>query len=244
MADSTYDRIVLTDAGAALLNKAQAGECQLELVRVDVGTGTWDDTTTATLRKATALKTKETDFPIASRTIVDSVNLIIGAYLTNRDVADGFFINEIGIVAKEKDVEGSETLYSIAVCSGEHGSFLPAYNGSNPVKIFERFYVTVDNSATVTIDVGSDFLSLDTYGIAGDPGELVLTQDIIDRLGGFAASMREATEQEILDILNGEHYPDDDTGMIDTDGTVIEEATDEEVRDFLSTIWADQGGKK
>ena len=237
MADTTYDRIVLTDAGAALLNRAQAGLCRLEIVRADTGTGTWDDTSTAALRKATALKERKTGFPVASRTVADSVNLIVGAYFTNRDVTEGFYINEIGLIAREQGQEGTEVLYSIAVCTGEHGSFLPAYNGSNPVKIYERFYVTVDNSAEVTVDLGSDFLLIDTEGLVGDAGELVPMQDLIDRMA--QGGMEECTEEDIYGILEEEYYPEDDTGMIDDDGTIIEEATDEEVAEFLDTIWAD-----
>lgn len=57
------------------------------------------------------------------------------------------------------------------------------------------------------------------------------------------AGVVEATVQEILDIIDGDYDPysdgEDDTGEIDDDGTIVEEATQEDIDDIMNSYWND-----
>jgi hypothetical protein len=66
-------------------------------------------------------------------------------------------MNEIGLYAED---EGEEILYSIAVCAGERGDWMPPYNGSSAAEIIQSFVVTVDNALNVTIAMRSDAFAL------------------------------------------------------------------------------------
>lgn len=172
-----FKNAVITNDGARLLTRAQAGEVKIEFTRMAVGNGDYSasEKTLESLQNAEGLKSLKNSFPLSSIEIYSDHSVKISALITNQDPAteqtlinEGYFINEMGLFAREKDEENStEVLYSIAVTAGENGDFMPPYNGFNPVHIIQDYYATVNNSAEVTIQAGTgavvlidDFLKL------------------------------------------------------------------------------------
>lgn len=167
---------VLTDSGAALFTRAQAGECRIQFTRILVGDGTYTDEEKAAdaLQTATALKSEKNSYAIMSAEVVSDYSLKLSFLITNQDpdteenlVTEGYYINEIGLFAKDADEDDdTEILYSIAVTSGENGDFMPPYNGYNPARIYQDYYVTVNNALEVKIETSG------VYALAVDFNDL------------------------------------------------------------------------
>ncbi len=158
-----FNRAQMTDSGAALLTKAQAGQCNIEFTRMAIGDGVYteEEETPEELKKMTNLKSLRNSYNPEGIVIYSEKSVRISARITNFDsktkeplVTESYYINEIGLFAKEKDgAESTEVLYSIATTSGEHGDEMPAYTGDDPIEIIQEYFATVDNSMTVTIDL-------------------------------------------------------------------------------------------
>ncbi len=172
-----FKNAVITNDGARLLTRAQAGEVKIEFTRIVVGDGDYtpDEKALESLQDMRGLKSPKNSFPLSSIEVYSDYSVKISALITNQDpvteqtlIDAGYFINELGLFAREKDENDStEVLYSIAVTAGVNGDFMPPYNGYNPVHIIQDYYATVNNSAEVTIQAGTgavvlidDFLKL------------------------------------------------------------------------------------
>lgn len=198
-----FGKAVMTNAGARLLLRAQAGEAGIEFTRIAVGDGiyTAEEKTMQALQQLEALKSEKNSYPVSNKEI-DSVHSVkVTALITNQDpqtgkplVHTGYFINETGLFAKEQGGDGStEVLYSIVTAAGENGDFLPPYNGYCPVQIIQDYYVTVSNSAEVTIQTS---------------GAFVLAQDFeaFKKQVGESINSLEGRLQWLIRILCGYHY--------------------------------------
>jgi len=183
-----YGQAVMTNNGSALMAKAIAGQCSIEFVRIAVGDGTYteEEKTISALLTKTALKNQKNAYPINSVEVASDYSVKLKALITNQDpvtkevlVTVGYYMNEIGLFAKEKGADDSTAiLYSIAITSGEQGDYLPPYNGYNPAQIIQEYYAAVDNSENVTINVsGAALLVEDANKIVDD------TTGIVYRLG-------------------------------------------------------------
>lgn len=183
-----YGQAVMTNNGSALMAKAIAGQCSIEFVRIAVGDGTYteEEKTISALLTKTALKNQKNAYPISSVEVASDYSVKLKALITNQDpvtkevlVTVGYYMNEIGLFAKEKGADDSTAiLYSIAITSGEQGDYLPPYNGYNPAQIIQEYYAAVDNSENVTINVsGAALLVEDANKIVDD------TTGIVYRLG-------------------------------------------------------------
>lgn len=172
-----FNSAIITNNGARLLTRAQAGETKIEFTRMAVGNGDYSasEKVLEVLQEMQELKSPKNSYPLSAAEIYSDHSVKITALITNQDpvteqtlIDVGYFINEIGLYAREKDKEDStEVLYSVAVTAGENGDFMPPYNGYNPVHIIQDYYATVNNSAEVTIQAGTgavvlidDFLKL------------------------------------------------------------------------------------
>lgn len=174
-----YNNAVLTDAGAKLLTRAQAGEVTIEFTRMATGSGTYNasEKELASLQKRRALKTPKNSYKLSRIFVYSEHSVKVTALITNQDpvsqgtlVQEGYNINEVGLFAKPRGTgDGEEVLYSIAVTAGSTGDFMPPYNGYNPAQITQDFFVTVDNSATVTINTaGAALLASDANTLTDD----------------------------------------------------------------------------
>ena len=158
-----YRNAVMTQNGAALLNKAQAGLCKIEFTRMSTGDGTFSESEKSPeeLRKMTDLKSHKQSFAFDSIKYRDDTTVELKASITNHNdtqtLSEGYYIQEIAVFAREAGEEDTEILYSIAVADSP--DFMPPYNGKNPMLIIQRYYVTVDDSKsafTVPSHYGAD----------------------------------------------------------------------------------------
>lgn len=157
-----FNNAVMTNAGARLLTRAQAGEVKIQFTRITTGNGTYSvaEKTLAALQARTALKTQKNSYPLSDVDIFSDYSVKVTALITNLDpvtreilVTQGYYINEMGLYAKPEGApDSAEVLYSITVTAGENGDFMPPYNGYNPAQIIQDYFATVNNSAEVTIN--------------------------------------------------------------------------------------------
>ena len=156
-----FQNAIITNAGAGLLTRAQAGEIKIEFTRVGIGDGTYteEEKGVSALQVMSALKSEKNSYPISNIDVHTEHSVKITALITNQDpvtkevlVDAGYFINEMGLFAKIKEGgDDTEILYSLAVTAGDNGDFMPPYNGYNSAQIIQEYYATVNNSAEVTI---------------------------------------------------------------------------------------------
>ena len=157
----TFNHAVITNDGAALLNRAQAGEVKIEFTRIVVGNGIYADSEKelSVLQERTALKNQKNSYALSDIEVYTDRSVKVTALITNYDsvsdqtlVNQGYYINEMGLYARPSgDTGEADILYSIAVISSETGDFMPPYNGYNPAEIIQEYYATVSSSANVTI---------------------------------------------------------------------------------------------
>lgn len=165
-----FNNAIMTDSGAALLTRAQAGACKMEFTRIAVGDGiyTEKEKVPGILQQQNELKSLRNAYALSDISVNNTYSVKVTALISNQDpvtgealITSGYYINEMGLYAREADNEAApEVLYSIAVVSGETGDFIPPYNGFNPVQIIQDYYATVNNSADVTLLVGSGAVAL------------------------------------------------------------------------------------
>lgn len=178
-----FNNAVITNGGARLLTRAQAGELKIEFTKIAVGSGdyTEDEKTLAFLQSQTGLKSFRNSYAISDLEVHSDYSVKVTSLITNYNpltgevaVNQGYFINEMGLYAREKDgAADTEILYSIAVTSGDNGDFMPPYNGYNPAQIIQDYFVTVNNSSEVFIQTtGAVALAEDVMSIRKDVDQL------------------------------------------------------------------------
>lgn len=165
-----FNNAVITNEGARLLTRAQAGETKIEFTRIAVGSGSYteEEKMLSSLQEMAALKSLRNSYPLSNIEIYSDYSVKIRTLITNQNpatkeilVTQGYYINEMGLYAKPAGAEDDlEILYSIVVTSGDNGDFMPPYNGYNPVQIIQDYFVTVNNSAEVTIQSGLGAVAL------------------------------------------------------------------------------------
>jgi len=203
----------MTNAGANLLLRAQFGEIKIEFTRMSVGNGVYEEEEKSlnSLQERTELKSEKNSYGLSDMHIHSEKSIKITALITNQDpvtgealIEEGYYINEIGLFAREKgDNDSPEVLYSIAVTSGENGDFMPPYNGFNPAEIIQDYYVTVNNSAEVTIrsDSGAPALADDLQRLY----RMVEQQntDIQEKFLQYDEDLKGYTDAKIGQLING-----------------------------------------
>lgn len=173
-----FNNAVMTNKGANLLVRAQAGQIKLQFTRMAVGNGAYasSEKTIQALQKATKLKSQKNTYALSAVNVYSEHSVKVTALITNYDsvkqsvlVSAGYYINEIGLFAKPQGAADSEeVLYSIAVVAGDNGDFMPPYNGYNPAQIVQDYYATVDNSTQVTIQTAGAALLASEANIITD----------------------------------------------------------------------------
>lgn len=135
----------LTKDGKALLAKAQAGKCAIQITKAQSGSGSY--TSSEDISQRTALKTVKQTFPISNKVINTDSALALKITMENSTLTAGYDITEFGVFASDPDK--GEILYSIATASTS--DYMPAYNGVVPSVINMSYYLEVANASTVTI---------------------------------------------------------------------------------------------
>lgn len=135
----------LTKDGKALLAKAQAGKCAIQITKAQSGSGSY--TSSEDISQRTALKTVKQTFPISNKVINTDSALVLKITMENSTLTAGYDITEFGVFASDPDK--GEILYSIATASTS--DYMPAYNGVVPSVINMSYYLEVANASAVTI---------------------------------------------------------------------------------------------
>ena len=136
----------LTKDGKALLAKAQAGKCAIQITKAQSGSGSYSSEEDISQR--TALKAVKQTFPISNKTINSDSALVLKITMENSKLEAGYDITEFGVFASDPD--RGEILYSIATAS--RSDYMPAYNGVVPSVINMSYYLEVANASSVTIE--------------------------------------------------------------------------------------------
>lgn len=198
-----FNNAVMTNGGARLLTKAQAGGAVIMFTRMAVGDGVYaeEEKGLSALQGRDGLKSLKNSYRLSSKEVQSEHCVKVTALIANQDPAsgeclvhNGYFINEIGLYAKEQDGgDDTEVLYSIAVTSGENGDFMPPFNGFSAAQIIQEYYVTVSNSAQVTVQTaGAPALAQDLEALKK------YVQESVNRI--------DSTLQQMAGILYGYCY--------------------------------------
>ena len=173
-----FNNAVMTNKGAELLTKAQAGKCKIEFVKIAVGNGSYSESekSLAALQARTSLKQVKNEYHLSDIYVFSDHSVKVTALITNQDpvtkktlVTSGYYINEMGLYAKEQGAADSTAiLYSITTTAGTNGDFMPPYNGYNPAQITQDYYATVNNSLGVTINSAGAALLVEDANVIMD----------------------------------------------------------------------------
>lgn len=211
-----YHNAVVTNAGLALLDKAQVGEASIRFTRMVAGDGIYaaDEKVPSALQKRTGLKSEKNSYALSSMEATPDGGVKLAALLTNQDpatgealVTDGYYINEIGLYAEEKDKGGNtEVLYSVAVAMVENGEYMPPFiSGHSPAQIIQEYYANIGNAAEVVIKCA---------------GAVMLAEDAENLLKGLVLSYDEASGE--LQLKSGDNILSTEeikpTGSLPADG--------------------------
>lgn len=213
-----FGSAVITNAGATLLANVMSGSKTIEFTSLTVGDGNYSSSEKeiSALQQAEALKNQRLSFSFSSVTPYSDTAVRLRAIVSNVTVLTGFYINEVGIWAKDaSDASAEPILYSIVVA--ETADYLPAYNGTTPSTIEQDWYTTLSNTATATITIDSS-----AYVALSDFEEF--KSDILNIIGNIA------TSEEIADLI--EELMED--APTPTPGGDI--ATDEDIEEAIENL--------
>ncbi len=147
-----FHEAVLTQKGIALLAKAQADLCSIELTRAVTGDGEYSEGEDLSIR--TALKSQKQTFSLNTVSVWNATNVYVKFIITNyKSAIDylhiGYYVKEIGLYANDPD-EG-EILYAIATAVANQWDYLPSYNNLTPSTITMEMLTEVANADEVTL---------------------------------------------------------------------------------------------
>lgn len=156
-----FKESVLTKKGIELLAKAQAGKCTIKLTGAVTGSGSY--TEDENLSERTELKEVRQSFNLNVIKVQNETNVYAKFVITNRpesgELAQGYYVKEIGIYAEDPD--GGEILYAIAVAVEDQWDYMPSYNGMLASTITVEFLIEVANASEVTIQSPEGFYIFD-----------------------------------------------------------------------------------
>lgn len=151
----------LTAKGIALIAKAQAGRCAIQLTKAVSGNGTYSDG--ETLINRTALKAQKQTFPLTTVKVQNATNVYVKFIMTNKqasgNLTSGYYVTEVGLYAQDPD-EG-EILYAIAIGVKDQWDYMPAYNDLLPSTITVDFLTEVANASQVTLETPNSYYIYD-----------------------------------------------------------------------------------
>lgn len=174
-----FSRAVLTDAGVQIARRMMDDELlHLSFTGIASGDGTY--TGDEDLKPKTALKSQKQRFGLSSKSASADNVMHLRYILSNVNpdltpLTTGYYVREIGIYAQLDDE--AEALYAIAVADDETADYLPAYDTLRPSTITMDWFVTVGNTANISIEA-----SPAAYALASD---LEALEDVVDGKAGY-----------------------------------------------------------
>ncbi len=155
-----FERHSLTDAGRALITKAQAGQTAIHFTKVISGAGLWANT--EDIENATELKTPKQTFTFSDIAIPSGnpSTVVLKVILSNEGLTELYYVTELGIYANDPD--DGEILYAI-LTSSKNTEYLPAANGIGVSSITVRVNLEVCNAESVTIEMSGTYASAEDF---------------------------------------------------------------------------------
>jgi len=181
---SEFRQLIITNKGQALMAKLIAGTAHVEFTKVASSSTTYTD---AQIPTTTSLSNIKQQVAVSKVTKINSVAVQIDAAMENSALTTGYYMNSIGLYAKDPD-EG-EILYAIA--GANVGAYMPPYNGVTVSGAYLKLVTTVSNASNVTMNV--------------DPAAVATVGDI------------NALQAEITDIQSYIGYTDADIYGVEVD---------------------------
>ena len=199
------DGMKITDAGRNLLAKALQGK-ELMFMRGVIGDGELPDGTDIT--QMTELINYKKDLPIQSIELVTGVGVVeVFLDMSNRDVTQGFWIREFGLIAKDPDTE-EELLYAYRNV-GNEASYLPAQYGTDTVQYTLDLMTIIDQAENVTAYIASQNNYVTNSHLENRIASLFADSDDINYFWTFKdgdiQKLRPATVQAVKDLIVGRH---------------------------------------
>lgn len=143
----SYKRYKLTTAGRKLLGKVLNGECKLNLVSLDIGSGSF---TEDEIPELTALKNKTDSFKFRAVTdLNDDLGIHVLVIVTNRNATADYYWKETAVIAKDPD-DGD--IVFCAYCASDEGKKISAYDGTHTETFNEDILIAVNDESQITID--------------------------------------------------------------------------------------------
>jgi len=147
--------VQMTDAGAALLARAQTGT-ELHFTSVRLGAGTTADTD---YTGYTALIDEKLDLGI-TRLLTDGAKAKVRFTYQNSTLATGFNWTEAGLMAADPDNPGTELLYAYGYAATP--DYIP--DSGTPYEITDDFISVITNAETVSATINDSLV----YALASD----------------------------------------------------------------------------
>ena len=148
-----YKASIITSKGQELMPMATIGESKFEFTNPVFCSGEWSDEDISP--DILELKEQKQSVSISSMKVSPEQRNVVNlsAALSNDSLKEGYFINEIGLYARDKNAENSEEiLYFIIVAEKGYSDYFPASSYS-PVKILQDFYIEVADSSDTAIAI-------------------------------------------------------------------------------------------
>ena len=199
------DGMKITDAGRALLAKAMQGK-ELQFMRGVTGDGYLPEETDIT--KLTELVNFKRNLPIQSIELPEGVGIVeVFLDMDNRDLAQGFWLREFGLIAKDPDTE-EEILYAYRNV-GDEASYLPAAYGTDVVEYSLDLVTIIDQAPNVTAYISSHNNYVTYSHLEIRIKSLFADSDDVNYIWtckeGDVQKLRPVTLQRLKDLIIGRH---------------------------------------
>ena len=141
-----YNSFVITDKGRALMAKTIAGENdKFRFTEIATSDKTYPESALAALTELASVKQQVKISKIEKFT---DTQVKIEAAIENSAVADGYYINTIGLYAADGE---EEVLY--AVCTAAVAGYIPEYNNVSAAGSIFEFVVNVGSAEKVSLEI-------------------------------------------------------------------------------------------
>lgn len=141
---ANWNKITMTDVGATLQAKINAGLTTLKFTRVAIGSGT----RTGSLNRATALINEQMTLGI-NKITQNGNTVTLELTISNSGVKTGFKISELGLFATDPD--DGEIMY--VAMMDDNPDYMPAEGGSTVVQQEFQLQFTMSNTGNVSATI-------------------------------------------------------------------------------------------
>lgn len=183
-----WKKMIYTNAGKKMLASAAAGECQVEFVQAVIGDGiyTKEEQEEQKLCQQIELKNQRNSYGFSSIHAEENT-VYLRAALQNTDVQTAYFVNELGVYAREKGSSEEAVLVLIAVA--EVPDYFP--DQSNGITIIQNIVIDFSDVRQLCIadDMGAYALVNPEYNESQTLERLVSGENLSTALGKLAKAV-------------------------------------------------------